>query len=277
MLETFQEPSTIIMYSLHDITSGYPKLEPASDDGECNEDDNLGNYSDGQTDTMSEEFPLDNSIMHVTMSEYNTTTNGNRLLHERSTTNSTGLHDNISFNQASDMLSDQTAVAKTSAGNTGVSMGNFEEQIMNVYTSVPVYENGNHDREALYYQKITNERALHNRTGSKGIKVNGIYSYAEKLPQQNGAPEGLPDYQSSIYGMMPYVPMASKGGFPPYQGLSLYSGTHRSLTAQEIGVQLKPCCNCPCHLQDSPQLPALDLVKNQRPSVIMVPAASKVM
>ena len=256
-----------VMYSLHDITSGYPKLEPASDDGECNEDDNLSNNSDGQMDAMSEEFPLDNNIMHVNVSEYNAITNGNALLHRRST-----------ISLASDISSDQTAVTKTPADNTGVSMGNFGEHIMNVHTSAPVYENGirSHGREALYYPKITNERALHNRTGTQGIKVNGTYSYTEKLPQQNGAPEGLPDHQSSIYGIMPYVPTVSKGGFSPYQGLPLYSGSHRSLTAHEMGIQLKPCCNCPCHLQESSQLPAFDM-KNQRPSVIMVPATPKVM
>lgn len=246
------------MYSLHDITSVCPKIEPVSDEGEFHEEDNVSNHSDSQMDRMSEEFPVNNNTIHIKVSEYKSTENGDTSFSEGTTTSSMGSHDNISISQASDVLRDQAAVTNTSTGPADVSVGVPEGQLVTVYTTAPVYQNG--APEALYYA----------RNGGREIYANNIEP--RMFPQQNGAPEGLPDYQSSLYGIMPYVPMASKGGFSPYQGLSLYSGTHRSLTAYEMGIQLKPCCNCPCHLPDSSQLPALDLVKNQRPSVIMVPA-----
>ena len=250
------------MYSLHDITSVCPKMEPVSDEGEFHEEDSVSNHSDSQMDTMSEEFPVNNNnnnnnTIQIKVTEYKSIENGDTSFHEGTTTNSMGSHDNVSISQASDGLRDQAGVTNTSAVPTGVSVGVPEGQLVTVYTTAPVYQNG--APEALYFA----------RNGGREIYSNNIESRI--LPQQNGVPEGLPDYQSSIYGIMPYVPTASKGGFSPHQGLSMYSGTHRSLTAHEMGIQLKPCCNCPCHLQESSQLPAFDM-KNQRPSVIMVPS-----
>lgn len=247
------------MYSLHDITTVCPKLEPVSDEGECNEEEQ-SNHSDGNTDTLSEEFPINNNTIQIKVSEYKTTTNGDTSIHEGTTTNGRASYDNISISQSSGLYPEQAT-----ARHAGVSVEIPQGQIVNVYTTAPLYENGGH--EALYYSVRTADTV----TGGQEIYANETDTYEMMVPQPNGAPEELPGYQSSIYGTLPYVPMTSTQQFSPYQGISLYSGTHRPLTAHEMGIQTKPCCNCPCHLPDSSHEPAFGL-KSQRTSVIMVPA-----
>ena len=253
------------MYSLHDITSVCPKLEPVSDEDERNEEENLSNHSD----TFSEEFPVNNSTILVTVSEYKTAVNGDTSIHEGSTTNDKGPYDNTSISQTSDTPSEQTTLTNTSACHTAVSTEMSEGQNMNVYTKFPVYESGG--QEALYYPMSAAERPLHTPSGTREIYANNVDFYERVFPRQNGAPEGLPAYQSSIYGTMAYEPMPSKEEYSPYQ--ALYGGTHRALTAYEMGIPLKPCCNCPCHLPAaaSSLVPAFGS-RPQRPSVIMVPS-----
>jgi len=248
------------MYSLHDITTVCPKLEPVSDEGECNEEEQ-SNHSDSNTDTVSEEFPINNNTIQIKVSEYKFTANGDKSIHEGTTTNGEASHDNISTSQSGDLLTDKTITTDTTARHVEMPQG----QIMNAYTTAPLYENGGH--EAVYYSVSTADTG----TGGQEIYANETDTYEIMVPQQNGAPEGLPGYQSSIYGTLPYVPMASKEQFSPYQRIALYSGTHRPLTAREMGIQTKPCCSCPCHLPDSSHQPVFSF-KTQRPSVIMVPS-----
>ena len=247
------------MYSLHDITSVCPKQEPVSDEGEFSEDEDLSNHSNAQMERMSDEIPLNN----------NTVESGDTSVHEGLTPNSNDSHNNIPISQASDILPDQTAVT-----NTDGSEGMIEGQIMKGYTTGPVYENGGHEEH--YYPVSSTGTVVDTETVNQGIYTYNVESRI--IPQQYGVPEGLPAYQSSIYGTMPYVPMTSKGEFSPYQGLSVYSGTHRSLTLYEMGIQRKPCCNCPCHLPVSSPVPApapAPQLKRQRPSVIMVPSKNE--
>ena len=261
------------MYSLHDITSVCPKLEPVdSDEGECNEDKNPSNHSDSHTSTFGEGFPVNNNTVHVKVSEHNTTVDGNTSIHE-GTTRHMVPYDNISISQANGMVPGQTTANDTTTSHSGISMEVPEIQIRNAYTMAPVYVNSSH--EALYYPVSTTESTLDVQKGTQASFTNNSDSYERMFLQQNGAPEGLSVYQSSIYGTIPYDRMTSKGGFSPYQGLSPYSGTHRALTASELGIQPKPCCQCSCHFPVSApaDAPAFES-KSQRPSVIMVPAKS---
>ena len=263
------------MYSLHDITSICPKLEPVdSDEGECNENEGLVNYSDSQakTLTLTENSPINNNTVHVKVSEYNIAANGNTSIHERTTTDM-GPCDNISISQSNVMVPKLTTVSNTSTSHTGICMETPEIQIRDVYTTAPVYENNGH--EVLYYPVSTAEKVLDIQNGTHVTYTNNSVSCERMLLQQNGAPEELPAYQSSIYGTIPHDRMASKGGFSHYQGLTTYSGSHRALTASELGIHPKPCCQCSCHfpVSVSSHAPAFEL-KSQRPSVIMVPAKS---
>ena len=112
------------MYSLHDITNVCPKLEPAdSDEGECNEDENLSNHFGSQTNT-TEGFEVNNSIIHEKLSEYDKA-NGNTSIPER-TMRDTRPYDNISISQSNDVVPEQTTVNNTS---TGIFMEMPERQI----------------------------------------------------------------------------------------------------------------------------------------------------
>ena len=95
--------------------------------------------------------------------------------------------------------------------------------------------------------------------------------YAKAIDPQTSPQQGLSNYQTNIYKEITYAPMASKGELLPYRDLNVYTDTHRSLTAYEMGILRKPCCNCSCHIPSLSSAIALEL-ESQRPSVIMVPA-----
>lgn len=262
------------MYSLHDITSVCPKIEPVdSDEGESDEQGDMDSLH-CQAKSSVEDFPINNNTVHGKVSEYDTTVKGDRTSLERLSTNSLAPYDNVSTTQSGDMFPKQMTVTYATANHTTVSMDTPEIQIGNAFTVVPIYEiNG---RERQYYPVSPTENSRDIQNGTQHIYGNNNSknkTYGKTFLQQNDGAEGLPAYRSNFYGKMPYALMASNVGLSPYQGLPTYSGTHRALTAQEMGLKVKPCCQCPCHLQ----LPTLSYItavdmKSQRPSVIMVPA-----
>lgn len=263
------------MYSLHDITSVCPKIEPVdSDEGETNEQGDMDRLH-SQAKSSVEDFPINNNTVHGKVNEYDTTLKGNRTSLERLSTNSLAPYNNVSTTQSGDLFpSKHITVTYSTANNTTVSMDTPEIQIGNAFTVVPIYEiNG---REGQYYPVSVAENSHDIQNGTQHTYRNNNSknkTYGKTFLQQNGGPEGLPAYRSNFYGKMPYALVASSVGLSPYQGLPTYSGTHRALTAHEMGVQVKPCCQCPCHLQLPPpsHMGAVDM-KSQRPSVIMVPA-----
>ena len=264
------------MYSLHDITTVCPKLEPVdSDEGECNEVRNLNQRQEREVGAFAERFAINNNTIHVKESEYNTTAKGDKSLPVRTTTNGLAPYDNVSTTQSSNMFPEQLTVTNTTASHTAVSMDTStpEIKIGSAFTVVPIYEINGH--EGQYYPVSVAESVPDTQKSTQQIfSSNNIDSHKGTFLQQNGAAEGLSSYPSSIYGTVPYDYMASNSGLSPYQGLASYSGTHRALTPYEMGLQAKPCCQCSCHLQvsaSSAHLPVYDL-QSQRPSVIMVPS-----
>lgn len=174
---------------------------------------------------------------------------------------------------------------------TSVSAEMSHGQILNVYT-VPVYENGG-SHEVYYYPMgvDTQDGGLvtqPTQAGTPGAYVyDSGYDSCERTrskPVVAPAPEVLPAYQSSTYGTMPREQVGPDGKLQPYSMVSqdkvpsyqtnTYWGTHRALTSFEIGAQQRHSCNCSCHHSDpgSSHFPAFGL-RNERPSVIMVPSS----
>ncbi|XP_068694985.1 uncharacterized protein [Montipora foliosa] len=251
------------MFSLNEITSVCPKVETLSDEGECDGDDTRSNHSDGQTDRMSEEFPLDNKtalhrkeIEDTTAENCITVTNGSMNRHDHESV--TEQRDKISVNHSS--------ISTSSAENRALSS---EKTAGQIYTMVPeAYQRCG--QEGVFSARTITESKLETRNDFfQEAYANQIKS--SKIPQSTRVPEGFPNNQSSIYGAVASVPMVSKRNFPSYQGFYVYNGTHRSLTPYEMGIRRKPCCNCPCHIPTSSYVLAPE-VTDQRPSVIMVPA-----
>ena len=163
-------------------------------------------------------------------------------------------------------------------------------KILNVYT-VPVYENGG-SHEVYYYpmESDTQEGGAISQTSQAGTPVSYVYDSGydpcertRSKPEVTPSPAGLAAYQSSTYGTIPRDQLGPDRLSPPYDvlnqdkapGLQMntFRGTHRALTPYEIGAQPRPSCNCSCHHSDpgSSHFPAFGL-RNERPSVIMVPA-----
>lgn len=271
------------MYSLHDITSVCPKLEPiGSDEVDCREVESMypRNQSNGQMERYAVVPPDNNNTVAMTtdhLDQYKKTTNVDSSIHEGTTTTDTNSYDMKSIGAMEAELPEQVYRASGSA----VEMS--DGQILNVYTAVPVYENGGH--EVYYYSVARQDRGVDTQVGTGGTYGYPSESYEGMTNKQAVAPQGFPTQQSNTYGIPPSDQLGSKGEVQAYSMVSQeksplcqmnpYRGTHRALTTYEIGIQPKHSCNCSCHHQTTPALshiPAFGL-RNERPSVIMVPAS----
>ena len=244
------------MFSLQDISTGCLEIESLSNKGDCDEDDSLSIHSDGQTDNMSEEFPLDNKVtLRLKMGEDKTTENC-----DTTTRSNVDSHDRVSISrQADTRVSEYNSRVKLTKDNMSSSSEAAGEQLMKVYTiASKLHENESH--EAFSLERKMNPRELDREV------------YASDVTSRHIAqPTRLIDNQTSIYQTVSFVPMVSTRAFVPFQDINAYNDTHRSLTSYEMSLQRKPGCNCPCHISTSPHVLASE-VKIQRPSVIMVPA-----
>lgn len=269
------------MYSLHDITSVCPKLEPIAVDefSDCRKEERLylQNQSKGRKDSFAVISPDNNNTVTMTttqLDQYKKTSIVDTSIAERTTTNGTSPYDMKSIGTIETQVPDQ-------AYPTDVSIGEMPEgHILNVYTAVPVYENGGH--EVYYYSVGAQDRGINNQA-----ETGGTYGYTpdsyEPIPnKQTVAPEGFSTHQSSSHATLPgdqlgpskeLQPhsMASQEKAPLYQ-MNMYRNTHRAMTTYEIGIQ--HTCSCSCHQTShvSSHIPAFGL-RNERPSVIMVPAS----
>ena len=272
------------MYSLHDITSVCPKLEPiGSDEVDCREEESMypQNQSNGQLEHYAVVPPDNNNSVAMTTShldQYKKTANVGTSIHEGTTTNDTNPYDVKSIGAMEAQLSEHAY----RAGGSAVEMS--DGQILNVYTAVPVYENGGH--EVYYYSVASQDRGVDAQVGTGGTYGYPSESYEGTMNKQAVNPEGFPTYQSNTYGTaLPSNHLGPKGEVHAYSMVSQekaplyqmnpYKGTHRALTTYEIGIQPKHSCSCSCHHQSSPassHIPAFGL-RNERPSVIMVPAS----
>lgn len=163
-------------------------------------------------------------------------------------------------------------------------------KILNVYT-VPVYESGG-SHEVYYYpmESDTQEGGAISQTSQAGTPFSYVYDSGydpcertRSKPEATSSSAGLTACQSSAYGTIPLNQLGPDRLSQPYDMLSqekapglqknTFRGTHRALTSYEIGAQPRPSCNCSCHHSDpgSSHFPAFGL-RNERPSVIMVPA-----
>lgn len=272
------------MYSLHDITSVCPKLEPiVSDEVDCREVEIMypRNQSNGQMEHYAVVPPDNNNTVAMTtdrLAQYKKTTNVDTIIHEGTTTNDTNSYDVKSIGG---MEAELPAEQAYRASGSAVEMS--DGQILNVYTAVPVYENGGH--EVYYYSVGRQDRGVDTQVGTGGTYGYPSESYEGITNKQAVAPEGFPTYQSNTYGPLPSDQLDPKGQVQAYSMVSQektplyqmnpYKGTHRALTTYEIGIQPKHSCGCSCHHQTTPALshiPAFGL-RNERPSVIMVPAS----
>ncbi|XP_078350047.1 uncharacterized protein LOC144634873 [Oculina patagonica] len=271
------------MYSLHDITSVCPKLEPIAVDDvtDCRQEERLclQKQSNGHVDSFAVVPPDNNNTVTMATSQldqYKKASFVNTSIPERTTTNGTSPYDVKSIGTIEAQVSNQ-------AYATGVSVGEIPEgQILNVYTAVPVYENGGH--EVYYYSVGTQDRGIDNQAGTGGTYGYAPDSYESVSSKQTVVPEGYSTYQSSGYGTMLGDQMDPKRSQQPYDMVSqekaslyqmnTYGGTHRAMTTYEIGPQPRHTCGCSCHQTShgSSHIPAFGL-RNERPSVIMVPAS----
>lgn len=271
------------MYSLHDITSVCPKLEPiGSDEVDCREVESMypQNHSNGQVEHYAVVSPDNNNSVAMTttrLDQYKKTANVDTSIHEGTTTNDSNPYDMKSIGVMEAQLPEQAYRASGSA----IEMS--DGQILNVYTAVPVYENGGH--EVYYYSVGSQDRGVDTQVGTGGTHGYPSESYEGITTKQAGASEGFPAYQSNTYGTLPSDQLGPKGEVQAYNMVSQekaplyqmnpYRGTHRALTTYEIGIQPKHSCSCSCHHQSTPassHIPAFGL-RNERPSVIMVPAS----
>lgn len=270
------------MYSLHDITSVCPKLEPiGSDEGDCREEERMyhQNQSNGQIEHFAVVPPDNNNTVAMAtthLDQYKKTAIVDTSIHEKTTTNDTNPYDMKSIGAMEAQLPDQAY----RAGGSAVEMS--DGQILNVYTAVPVYENGGH--EVFYYSVGSQDRGLDNQAGTGGTYGYTSESYEGITNKQAVAPDGFPAYQSNTYGTLPSDQLGPKGELQAYSMVSqekaplyqmnTYRGTHRALTTYEIGIQQKHSCSCSCHqtTPGSSHIPAFGL-RNERSSVIMVPAS----
>ena len=271
------------MYSLHDITSVCPKLEPiGSDEVDYREDESM--YPQTQSNGQMEHFavvPHDNNntvAMSTThLDQYKKTASVDKSIHEGTTTNDTNPYDMKSIGAMEAELPEQAY----RAGGSAIEMS--DGQILNVYTAVPVYENGGH--EVYYYSVGSQDRGVDTQAGTGGTYCYPSESYEGIANKQAGASEGFPAYQSNAYGTLPSDQLGPKGDVQAYSMVSQekvphyqmnpYRDTHRALKTYEIGIQPKHSCSCSCHHQSAPassHIPAFGL-RNERPSVIMVPAS----
>ena len=256
------------MFSLQDISTGCPEIESLSNKGEY-EDDSLSIHSDGQTDNMSEEFPLDNKVnLRLKMAEDKTTENCNTT-----TRSNMDNHDGVSISrQADTTVSDDNSRVKlpTSTGHMGSSSEIPGGQLMKACTiASTMRESENH--EAVYSPSATFNMERKTNPLDVGQEAYANDMTSRHISQPARLIEGFLDNQTSINQTVSFVPMVSKRAFLPFQDINAFSDTHRSLTSYEMSIQRKPGCNCPCHISTSPRVLASE-VKIQRPSVIMVPA-----
>lgn len=266
------------MYSLHDITSVCPKLEPiASDERNCREEEHLRNHSDGQMNTFAAVSLDNNNTVTMTtaqLDQYKKMSSVDKRIHERTTTDNTSPYEMKSIGAIDQQVPDESYRTP----------GEIPDgQILNVYTAVPVYENGSH--EVFYYSVSTPERGPDSPAGTRGTYGYDTVSY-ERIPsKQTVAPEGLSARQSSTYGTMPCDQVSPNREMQPYSmvnqektpryQMNTHRGTHRALTSYEVGVEHAHSCSCTCHhptTQATSHFPAFGL-RNERPSVIMVPAS----
>ena len=267
------------MYSLHDITSVCPKLEPIAVDevSGCREEERLRlqNQSNGHMNGYSVVVPDNNNTVAMTTTQIDQqkkTSFVDTSIPERPTTNGISPYGMKSIGIIETQVPDQVYP-------TDVSVGEMPEgHILNVYTAVPMYENGGH--EVYYYPVGTQDKGIDNQ-GTYGYTPD---SYEPISSKKMDAPEGFSAYQSSTFEKMPDDQVDPKRELQPYSTVShknaalyqinTYRGTHRALTPYEMGVQEKHTCGCSCHQasQASSHIPAFDL-RNERPSVIMVPSS----
>lgn len=255
------------MFSLQDISTGCPEIESLSNEGECDEDDSLSLHSDGQTDNMSEEFPLDNKVtLRLKMGEDKTTENC-----DSTTKSNMDNHDRVSISrQADTRVSEDNSRVKLSKDHMGSSSEVSGEQLMKAYTIASrVHESESHEALCSPSATFSLERKMNSREVGREVYASDVTS--RHIAQPTRLIEGCLDNQTSIYQTVSVVPMVSTRAFVPFQDINAYNDTHRSLTSYEMSIQRKPGCNCPCHISTSPQVFAPE-VKIQRPSVIMVPA-----
>lgn len=273
----------MVMYSLHDITSVCPKLEPIAVEevSDCRHEERLclQSQSNGHVDSYAVVSSDNNNTVTMAttqLDQYKKTSIVDTSIPERTTTNGTSPYDVKSIGTIERRVADQ-------AYPTGVSVGEIPEgQILNVYTAVPVYENGGH--EVYYYSMGTHDRGIDNQAGTGGTYGYAPDSYEPISSKQTVAPEGYATYQSSSHGTMPGGQVGAKRELQPYDMVSqekaplyqmnTYEDTHRAMTTYEIGNQQRHSCSCSCHQSThaSSHIPAFGL-RNERPSVIMVPAS----
>ncbi|XP_067057790.1 uncharacterized protein [Acropora muricata] len=255
------------MFSLQDISTGCLEIESLSNKGDCDEDDSLSIHSDGQTDNMSEEFPLDNKVtLRLKMGEDKTTENC-----DTTTRSNVDSHDRVSINrQADTRVSEYNSRVKLTKDNMSSSSEAAGEQLMKVYTiASKLHENESHEALCSPSATFSLERKMNPRELDREVYASDVTS--RHIAQPTRLIEGCLDNQTSIYQTVSFVPMVSTRAFVPFQDINAYNDTHRSLTSYEMSLQRKPGCNCPCHISTSPHVLASE-VKIQRPSVIMVPA-----
>ena len=270
------------MYSLHDITSVCPKLEPIGSDEVDYREESMcpQNQSNGQMEHFAVVSHDNNNSVAMTtthLDQYKKTANVDTSVHEGTTTNDTNPYDMKSIGAMEAQLPGQAY----RAGGSAIEMS--DGQILNVYTAVPVYENEDH--EVYYYSVGSQDKGVNTQAGTDGTYGYPSESYEGITNKQAGASEGFPAYQANTYSRLPSDQLGPKGEVQAYSMVSQekaplyqinpYRGTHRALTAYEVGIQPKHSCSCSCHHQTTPatsHIPAFGL-RNERPSVIMVPAS----